>query len=191
MAEQHVHRYAWRDAEGSGRQSLVVIYGDDAITADGHVEPGGDLPDAIEFTIVCDGNWRTRGVEVIEPSSGRRLMLVADGTGGWSSDTGSLPALHGAVDVDITATPFTNTLPIRRWSLEVGEHVDILTAYVSVPEFTVSADPQRYTRLSERVYRFEALDSGFTRDITVDELGFVVEYPGLFSRIDASDPAPS
>jgi uncharacterized protein len=191
MPEPHAHRYAWRDAEGSGRQSLVVIYGEDAITADGRVEPGDDVPEAIEFTVVCDANWRTRGVEMIEPSSGRRLMLIPDGAGGWSSDTGALPALHGAIDVDITATPFTNTLPIRRLSLEVGEHADILTAYVSVPEFTVSADPQRYTRISERVYRFEALDSGFTREITVDELGFVVEYPGLFSRIDASGTGPS
>jgi hypothetical protein len=191
MPEPHAHRYAWRDVEGSGRQSLVVLYGEDSITADGRVEPGDEVPDAIEFTIVCDGNWHTRGVEVIEPASSRRLMLIADGTGGWSSDTGSLPALHGAVDVDITATPFTNTLPIRRLSLEVGEHADILTAYVSVPEFTVSADPQRYTRISELVYRYESLDSDFTREITVDDLGFVVEYPGLFTRIDASGQAPS
>lgn len=189
MPEPHAHRYAWRDVEGSGRQSLVVLYGEDSITADGRVEPGDEVPDAIEFTILCDGNWHTRGVEVIEPSSGRRLMLIADGTGGWSSDTGSLPALHGAVDVDITATPFTNTLPIRRLSLEVGEHADILTAYVSVPEFTVSADPQRYTRISERVYRYESLDSDFMREITVDDIGFVVEYPGLFTRIHASEPA--
>jgi uncharacterized protein len=190
MPEPHAHRYAWRDAEGSGRQSIVVLYGEDAITARGRVEPGDDVPHAIEFTVVCDGSWRTREVEVIEPASGRRIMLFADGAGGWSSGTGALPALQGAIDVDISATPFTNTLAIRRSQLGVGEHVDIVTAYVSVPDLTVSPDPQRYTRPSERSYRFESLDSEFTREITVDDHGFVVEYPGLFSRIHPSGGTP-
>lgn len=182
MPEPYAHRYEWRDAAGRGRQSLVLLSGDDAITARGRVEPGDEVPFAIEYTVVCDGSWRTREVELIEPASGRRIMLLADGAGAWRSGDDSLPALHGAIDVDISATPFTNTLPIRRSPLDVGEYVDIVTAYVSVPELTVSPDPQRYTRLSERVYRFDSLDGDFTREITVDELGFVVEYPGLFSR---------
>jgi len=191
MPEPHAHRYAWRDAEGNGRQSLVMLYGDDAITARGRVEPGDDVPDAIEFTVVIDVGWCTREVDVVEPSSGRRLRLIADGAGSWSSDAGALPDLQGAIDVDITATPFTNALPIRRMPLDVGEHADLVTAYVRVPELTVSPDLQRYTRVSELVYRYESLDSDFTRDITVDELGFVVEYPGLFSRIDASHSEPT
>jgi hypothetical protein len=187
MPEPHAHRYAWRDAAGSGRQSIVVLYGEDAITARGSVEAGDDVPDAIEFTVVCDGRWHTREVEVVEPASGRRIMLFADGAGAWSSGTEPLPALHGAIDVDISATPFTNTLPIRRSPLGVGEHIDIVTAYVSVPDLTISPDPQRYTRRSEKSYRFESLDGDFTREITVDDLGFVVEYPGLFSRIHPPD----
>ena len=46
----------------------------------------------------------------------------------------------------------------------------------------MSADPQRYTRLAERTYRFESLGGGFVRDIEVDEHGLVVTYPGLFRR---------
>ena len=42
---------------------------------------------------------------------------------------------------------------------------------------------QRYTRLDDRRYRFELTHGSFTRDITVDADGFVLDYPGLFSRV--------
>jgi hypothetical protein len=36
--------------------------------------------------------------------------------------------------------------------------------------------------LSQRLWRFDGLDIDFTADITVDNEGFVVDYPGLFQR---------
>jgi len=49
---------------------------------------------------------------------------------------------------------------------------------------TVTIDPQRYTCLEPmRRYRYESLDSDFTREIEVDLDGLVVVYPGLFKRI--------
>jgi uncharacterized protein len=56
-------------------------------------------------------------------------------------------------------------------------------AYVWVPELTVGPDPQRYTRLAERRYRFESRDSDFTADLPLDPDGLVLDYPGLFRRI--------
>ena len=41
---------------------------------------------------------------------------------------------------------------------------------------------QRYTNLGGGRYRFESLDDDFTADLTVDEAGLVVDYPGLFRR---------
>ncbi|HVU10099.1 MAG TPA: putative glycolipid-binding domain-containing protein, partial [Phototrophicaceae bacterium] len=43
------------------------------------------------------------------------LHIVSDGHGKWrDADDNPLPELDGCIDVDISATPFTNTLPIRR-----------------------------------------------------------------------------
>ncbi|NYE20027.1 hypothetical protein BJ991_002055 [Microbacterium immunditiarum] len=90
--------------------------------------------------------------------------------------------LSGAEEVDISVSPLTNTLPIRRLKLEVGETADIVTAYISVPDLHVTPDPQRYTRLSADQYLYESRDSDFTAIITVDEEGYVLHYPGLFLR---------
>ena len=45
---------------------------------------------------------------------------------------------------------------------------------------------QRYTKLDPagRRYRYESVDSDFTRDIEVDEHALVVTYPGLFRRLE-------
>jgi hypothetical protein len=51
-----------------------------------------------------------------------------------------------------------------------------------VPELSLRAAPQRYTRLTDRLWRFDGLDIDFSADIAVDEDGFVVDYPGLFRR---------
>jgi hypothetical protein len=90
--------------------------------------------------------------------------------------------VDGCIDPDISMTPFTNTLAIRRLGLKAGEAADIKVAYVLVPELSLRAAAQRYTRLAERLWRFDGLDIDFTADLMVDEGGFVVEYPGLFRR---------
>ena len=48
----------------------------------------------------------------------RHVALRADGAGNWSDGIDSpLSHLNGAIDVDLSASPFTNTLAIRRLSL--------------------------------------------------------------------------
>jgi uncharacterized protein len=87
------------------------------------------------------------------------------------------------VDVDIWPTPFTNSFPIRRETISVGERRSFRTAWISAPGLTVHAQPQAYTRLSGRRYIFENLSSGFNAELSVDEDGIVVDYPNLFRRV--------
>jgi hypothetical protein len=48
----------------------------------------------------------------------RKLELISDGRGKWTDASGNpLPALDGAIDMDLSVSPFTNTLPIRRLRL--------------------------------------------------------------------------
>ena len=78
----------------------------------------------------------------------------------------------------------SNTLPIRRLRLQPGQSEEILAVYVQLPGLTVTTDRQRYTCLEPgRLYRYESIDSEFTRDIEVDDQALVVTYPGLFRRV--------
>lgn len=146
-------------------------------------------PATVAYEIRADRAWRTRALEVTVhgPRTGR-LSLVADDPGEWEVEAGQTAAdLGGALDADVSATPFTNTLPIRRLDLEVGETAAIPAVYVAVPDLTVSTVDQRYTRLSSDddgdVYRYENATGDFAADIAVDPEGFVVAYPDLYDRV--------
>jgi hypothetical protein len=170
-------------------EHLTLILRHDEAVADGLVlGVEDDAAFRLRYTVRCDSRWRVRRVEVSFVDGGRGLSLDADGEGRWFDGSGAaVPALDGCVDVDITATPLTNTLPIRRLALKQGESAAIRVAYVTTPELRVAPDEQRYTCLEADAdggrYRFEQVGSGFTAVLQVDADGLVEDYPELFRRV--------
>lgn len=175
----------WQEWSGDSIEYLVLNETLERICVDSAIiRKDAVNPFAARYELICDFNWHVRHVWVSLIGENIGIVLSSDGNGRWSDKNGDKPELRGAIDVDIAATPFTNTLPIRRLKLGAGQSAEIKTVYISLPELTVTSDPQRYTCLEEgRLYRFESLDVDFVRDIEVDADGFVVTYPGLFRRI--------
>ena len=91
--------------------------------------------------------------------------------------------------MDLSVTPFTNTLPIRRLVLRDGESSEIADVYVTVPVMEQGVSRQRYTCLERGpeggLYRYEdrGIFRGFTADLPVDAEGLVLDYPGIFRRM--------
>lgn len=176
----------WQQWSGNGIEHLVVRQSSASIVADGAVLGGvKDEVFAARYRLLCDGSWIVKSAEVALFGDERIVELVSDGSGTWSDKLGkALPQLEGAIDIDLSITPFTNTLPIRRLRLAAGQSAQILAVYVQLPDFTVTTDGQRYTCLEPlRRYRYESIDTDFVREIEVDEDGLVVTYPGLFKRL--------
>ena len=180
----------WVPWEGPGLEHLRLVTSDGGAVANGLViglEAG--RPFRIGYEIRCDGRWRVREVRAEAPDLERPVLeLLADGEGYWKRRGGEpMPELDGCIDVDISATPFTNTLPIRRLGLKLGESEELMVTYVRVPELLVGPERQRYGCLEEQtdggLYRFEAQPSGFTAELPVDADGLVIDYPGLFRRV--------
>ncbi len=136
------------------------------------------------YTLRLDRDWRTLEMQASVLGSAKCIYLRRTEDGHWFDASGRLlQHLNGIVDVDLSITPFTNSLPIRRLKLGVGESVEITTAYVAFPHLELSADPQRYTRITSDRYRYEALGRGFAREVSLDADGFAITYPSLFQRI--------
>jgi uncharacterized protein len=138
------------------------------------------------YEIHCDESWLTHRVEVERTigSEIKTLSLNVQSRGVWRSAGGELPAVNGCDDVDLSITPATNTLVIRRLNLEVGSSASVIAAWVKFPELMVQPLSQRYTRLAKSTYRYES-NTGFSAEITVDDLGLVVSYPNVWERIAA------
>jgi hypothetical protein len=141
------------------------------------------------YEICCDTRWRVRRLRaavITEPKG--EIVCDSDARGHWTvNGRGNATAFDGCFDVDISATPFTNSLPIRRMSIAKGESVEIAVVYVALPDLTIKPVRQRYTCLARHDeggrYHYESLASGFTAEISVDADGFVLDYPGVFRRI--------
>lgn len=140
------------------------------------------------FEVETDLAWVTRRVhvEVLSAHGPARIELTAR-DGSWVRGDGTrLPDLVGCFDVDVAATPLTNTLPVRRLGLRPGEHRDIAVAWVHVPSLAVRRVRQRYVRHGFANgldhYTYTGPEHGQYR-ISVDTDGFVVDYEGLARRL--------
>ena len=106
------------------------------------------------------------------------MWLVQDHTGQTSR-----AAFDGALDVDVVFSPFFNALPIRRTGLYARtDSVSLPIVYVWLPELRV--EPVTISYASERTGKGLKLRSPVANTtITVDDHGFIVDYPGLAERI--------
>ena len=137
----------------------------------------------LRYRLFLDQDWRVREA-TLESAAGKRLHLASDGEGHWTQDGLPAPSLDGCIDIDIEATPFTNTLPIRRLPFGPSESHAIQLVYIRVPSLEAAIGNQRYTAIEPgRRFRFESLDHDFAAELPVDRHGLVQDYPGLFRRI--------
>ncbi len=184
-----VQTVVWEAQQWPGMEYLRLEERASEIIADGTVIMVEDnLPLRIHYTVRCNPGWSVRQVAVeVDGYAAPRQRLTADGAGVWHKAPNTpLDHLAGCIDVDIAATPFTNTLPIRRLGLQPDESAEIEVAYITIPELSLSAARQRYTCLEMGQqggrYRYESLDSGFTAELTVDANGLAIDYQELWKR---------
>jgi len=117
-------------------------------------------------------------------------MTEATGETALPPPGGSAELLDDARDCDLGLSPLTNTLPLLRdRMLDRGGSFELVAAWVSVPDLRVLADRQRYTVLKVSdlftVVRYEAADGSFGADISFDQDGIVLDYPGIAQRLAA------
>jgi hypothetical protein len=144
-------------------------------------------PFRLTYRLSWNESWQLQDAELVVTTDRfiRSLSLQTDGQGNWRHREGAaIEHLDGCLDIDIWPTPFTNSFPIRREPMAVGERREFRVAWISAPDLTVQAQAQAYTRLADQLYLFENLDgSGFKAELRVDEDGIVLDYPDLFRRV--------
>jgi uncharacterized protein len=177
-----------KDREGIGLEHLVLEerMADSVVLAfeDNHG------PFRLMYRLAWDESWcvRQADLSVTTEKFTRAISLNTDGQGCWRDGDGrTRDDLDGCLDIDIWPTPFTNSFPIRRAPMAVGERRQFRMAWIFGPDLTVHPQPQAYTRLADRLYLFENLDgSGFKAELPVDDDRIVLDYPDLFRRVRES-----
>lgn len=180
----------WRRIGLNGLEHLTLQESSNGYSVDSVLSVEAELGGVTcEYHFDLDRQWRTRTFVLKQHQAGedRTLKIERSGESGWSVDGAARGDLNGCLDLDLTVSPFTNTLAIHQLALAADEAKEMTAVYVKIPQLEVVPARQRYQRLDRteppRRFLYSGLDTGFIEEVTVDEYGLVESYPRFAERV--------
>ena len=202
----------WDRKDTAGTEHVLVSV-NSGLHARGTAVAVDPIPYTCRYELQTDEGWSTAHFDVTAEGGGwSRSVRLEFAAGRWritTAEKGDLDAvlsaaghagaglpgtedpdlLYGAFDVDLGGSPLTNTLPIRRLGLhrssaEAGVAHRINVAWVLLPSLEVVQADQIYTPLPDG--RIRVAGEAFSADLTIDDEGFVTDYPGLATRVSSN-----
>jgi hypothetical protein len=177
----------WRRVDQPGLEVLTLRTGRDDVIARSHLVDGGKTPFAVNYQWQLDSQWRTRSLDLrVHQGSEIKLHVERKGDSSWRIDGRARPDLDGCEEIDLAVTPFCNTLALRRLGPPPGGAGELTTLYVDFPQLSIVPSRQRYEQLDSHVFKFIDLGAslGFEARLTVDAMGLIRSYEGLFERLE-------
>ena len=142
------------------------------------------------YDLVTDDSGATKrlSLTVTMAERERQLNIARDEENMWlvqDKQNQAMRAPHdGALDVDVIYSPFFNALPIRRTGLhQHAESISLPVVYVRLPELTVETVTIDYEADRSKPTSIKLKSPVAETTITVDDEGFILDYPGLAERI--------
>jgi hypothetical protein len=175
----------WRRLDLPGHDAASLEINAEGAVLSGMAVFREGAPTALAYVVQADRDWQTseahvwgwRGREAID------LRLRRDDVGTWTLNDAPCPSVQGCVDLDLSFTPATNLLPLRRLALGAGQSAEVRSAWLEWPEVRLTPLVQRYLRRSETEYEYESDLPGaglFRAVLRVEPDGLVLDYPGLW-----------
>ena len=176
---------SWRRLDLPGRDAACVQPDPEGWVLSGMAVFHEGVPSALTYVVHADLSWVTteghvwgwRGGEPVD------LRLERDKNGTWTVNDEPRPAVQGCIDLDLSFTPATNLLPLRRLDLAVGQSAEVRSAWLQWPEVRLTPLVQRYHLRSETAYDYESdiPDAEVFRAVLrVQPRGWVLDYAGLW-----------
>ncbi|ACC43702.1 conserved hypothetical protein [Mycobacterium marinum M] len=181
----------WRAQDVSRMESVRIQVSGKRIRANGRIVAAATTSNpafGAFYDLQTDETGATKrfGLTVTLAERERQLAIARDEENMWlvtDHQGESRAGYNGALDIDLVFSPFFNALPIRRLGIhERAEMITLPMVYVNVPEMSVDAATVSYSsegRLDGIKLRSPVADT----TVTVDDEGFILDYPGLAERI--------
>jgi hypothetical protein len=143
-----------------------------------------DAPAEMRYEIACDRSFRTKNAKIsLVDASGEHTLKIDARDGRWFENGRENQVVNGAIDIDLGWSPSTNTLPLKRLKLEIGQSSgEFVAAWVRFPELTLQPLRQEYLRLGDRQYRYSSRGGAFVAKLTMDKDDLVMDYEGFWFR---------
>jgi len=184
MDDHAFHQVLWKAESFESLERCTLRSSTDGWQLVGTVVCLVDAPTEVRYEIKVSPTWETGHVH-LSCSNGpttTRLTLARNNQGHWQCNDVARPELDGCFDIDLGITPSTNTLPIRRLNLAVGEKASVDAAWVQFPSLEIARLPQTYTRIDESTYYYHSA-SGFETYLSVNAAGLTITYDGGWQEV--------
>ena len=141
-------------------------------------------PHQLTYEMKIGLDWKTKKVKIYKDGDKKPFVVQVENQDKWWVNGVYDENLDGATNVDLTITPFSNSLPINRVSWNIGERRTFKMVYIDVLRKEVMPLLQVYTYLGDtnghRIFQYRCRD--YENALVIDDQGWVVEYPGVFNR---------
>jgi len=140
-----------------------------------------DGPAWLSYVVQCDDQWRSRCGHVRGAIGNRSIDFVVARRGrSWTLNGSPRPDIDHLLDLDLSFTPATNLLQLRRVTIEPGQSVRLPVAWLDLDAGTLTELPQTYERRGDRTLWYEAPSVGYEGLLELDPNGFIRRYPNLW-----------
>ena len=138
-------------------------------------------PCSLQYRVCCNKHWLTDSAHVVGVVGRKTVEVHIQKTRDhWVLNQTVQPGLAGCKDIDLSFTPATNTLPVRRLRLSVGESCATSAAWLRFPSLTIGKLDQTYTYRGRGTYSYSSFLGKFRRRLSFRPSGLVDSYPALW-----------
>lgn len=182
------HAMLWRRLDGPGHDAARLIESAAGIVLEGTAVFSEDgEPCRLDYRVDCDPQWRTVATRVMgwygEHNVDVHIVVSADRR--WLFNGQPCPAVERCDDVDLSFTPATNLLAIRRLQLPLGGRSSVRAAWLRFPEPALEPLNQTYQRRGDHLYHYQSGE--FVALLETNPIGFVTHYPEFWRRETPGD----
>jgi uncharacterized protein len=174
----------WRRLDNPGHEwARLSDFGSGPVLRGTSIFLEDNVPGRLDYKIQCNSQWKTQVAEVLGWVGDSKTKLRLERTPGdiWRINGRPVPQVTGCSDIDLSFSPSTNLLPIRRLKLDIGQEAEVRAAWLIFPSMELRLLVQRFRREGAHRYSY-ASDTGFSTHLDVNEEGFPVHYPPLWTE---------
>ncbi|QFT98133.1 hypothetical protein FIU85_12515 [Roseovarius sp. THAF8] len=145
---------------------------------------------ALDYVVRCTEDWQTLDADIAGTHGEREVRLHIDHRNGeWLLNETPQPGLEDATDIDLSFTPATNLMPLRRLFKQPEDALTTRAAWLHYPAAILAPLDQTYNRTSAYGFiDYRAEQTDYTTTLEVNDAGFVTDYPGLWHAEDQHVP---
>jgi len=191
MTGKTVATITWRALGREGQDTCRLARADQGWLLMGHARfHSDDGFAALDYVIRCTEDWQTLDADIAGTHGDLDVRLHIDQRQGvWHVNDTPQTGLEDATDIDLSFTPATNLMPLRRLAKQVKDTLTTRAAWLQYPAATLTPLDQTYKRTpTYGLITYKARQTDFSTTLEVNDAGFITNYPDLWHAEDQHVP---